>query len=614
MGLLKSAPDVQVFAPTTWFVGQTAVIEIEVVAKEETKVDFIDVRGTGKQGWKVGSGKHQVIERAEFPRLEARVMDEGVLPAGSSRFRAKFELPHGCPPSHDLDPAWARFEVYVHVSIPWWIDGRYRFNVPVRVPPPPRVERTPYAVRSEDDANKPRLELSLASTRLIVGETLVGSCAVFHVDDRKPRDLDIELVPSMRLIRGKRVRDRRAATYNIRVPLPAGSAGTTVPFQFRLPEAMTPTFKTITHELDWHLVASYGSFFGGKEQVSVPLHIVDASAAATTARLHVAPRLADQRVIDAFDRFAQAAGWVTAPTEGEVTEDVSPYIERAHAGCDLGIGYSYRGKDGTFLVARLGHPSLGLALAVTPSSSLRHVFFRDIEIDVAAWDRAHLVAARSAEQSIPFLKVAAPAALATIRDVGPLLRWDDDGVVFERAIVSVDDRELDRIARALAALASSVSGARDRIATPPGLEVDVAAMQELAKKWRGSFNPGDVSIEGVLDNAPIDLALQWDEETRPYSIRVSLGSPNDASELARQLSFSMPRPAADALAANTPEALVSPLTAWPADFRDLHVHDGVVSASLVLDKPHVDAARVRELVEALRTVLVAIDPASSPYR
>ncbi len=614
MGLLPSAPDVQVFAPTTWFAGQSVVIEIEVVAKDETKIDFIDIRATGKQGWAIGSGDSRVVQRASFPELSARVAEAGVLPTGKTRYAARFSLPFGTAPSHKLDPAWAYLELFVHVSIPWWIDGRYRFSVPVRVPPPPRIERTPLAMRSTPEgaaAGKPRLEISLASTRLIAGETLVGSCAVFHVDDRKARDLDIMLVPTLKLFRGNRVRERRAATYNISIPIPAGSAGTNIPFQFRLPDEMTPTFKTVTHELSWWLVASYGSFFGGKEEVAIPLEVVDASAAATTAQLQVAPRLADQRVVDAFDRFAVASGWTVAVDDDDPS---SPYVERVHAGSELGIGYSYRGKDGTYLVARLAHPSLGLGLSVTPSSSLRHVFFRDIEIDFDAWDRAHLVAARSADQAVPFLKRAAPAAMAAIKAIGPLVRWDDDALVFERPIVSVERAELDRIATALAALATSLADSRTAIAPPPGLAVDASAFAELASRWKGRFTPGDLSIDGSLDNAAIDLGLQWDEAGNPYCIRATLGSPNDASELARQLSLSLPRPAADALAASTPEALVDKLTAWPAEFRDLHIHDGVVSASLLLDGPSVDAARVRELVEALRAVLAAIDPAASPYR
>jgi hypothetical protein len=610
VGILPSAPDVQVFAPTTWFVGQNAVIEIEVHAKEETKVDFIDVRGTGQQGWAIGAGENRVVQRANFPELMARVREAGVLPAGKSRYAARFQLPPGCAPSHDLDPAWARFEVFVHVSIPWWIDGRYRFHVPVRVPPPARVERTPYAVRSTattSPAGKPRLELSLASTRLIVGETLVGSCAVFHVDDRKPRELDVMLVPMMKLHRGSRVRDRRAATYNIAIALPAGSAGTNIPFQFRLPDTMTPSFKTVTHELSWWLVARYGSFFGGKEEVSVPLDVVDASAAASTARLHVAPHLADERVTAAFSRFATANGW--APGQGEDT----PYIERAHEGSTLGIGYSYRGKDGTYLVARLAHPRLGIGLAVTPSSSLRHVFFRDIEVNIAAWDRAHLVAARSQEQAVPFLEKSVPAALAAIKAIGPLLRWDDDALVLERPIISVEEAELAQIAAALVQLASSIAGIRDAIPTPPGVTVDVAALQGLAKRWRGRFTRGDLSLEGMLDNVAIDVGMQWDEDGKPFCLRASVGNPDDASEEARRTSLSMPRPAADALAANTPEHLVVPLTSWPDDFRDLHVHDGVVSASYVCGAT-VDAARVRALVEALRAVLAVLEPGASPYR
>ena len=588
------------------------MIEIEVTAKEETKVDYIDVRGTGRQGWQIGAGEHQVTARANFPELGVRVMTAGTLPAGKSRYKARFELPMGCPPSHELSPAWASFEVLVHVAIPWWLDGRYRFRVPVRVPPPTRIERTPYAIRStsaDAPVGKPRLELSLASTRLIAGETLVGSCAVFHVDDKKPRELDIMLVPVLRLHRGTRVIERRAAPYNLSITLPAGSAGTNVPFQFRIPPGVTPSFKAVTHELSWVLVASYGSFFGGKEEVSVPLEIVDASAAASTARLHAAPRLADQRVNAALSRFAAARGWTVGANE----DPSSPIIERGHDGCDLGISYSYRGKDGTFLVARLAHPPLGLGLTVTPSSSLRQVFFRDIEIEIAAWDRAHFVAARSPAQAIPFLREAAPAVLTAIKAMGPLLRWDDDALVFERQIVTVEQQELARVASALETLASGITIARAVIATPPGVEVDAAALRELATRWRGRFMPGDLSIEGTLDRAPVRVAMQWDETGRPSCMRATVGG-GDASEVARQVSLTMRHPASDALAATTPEALVDKLVAWPPELRDLHVHEGVASASLVLAEPVVVAARVRELVEGLRAVLAAIDPATSPYR
>jgi hypothetical protein len=185
--------------------------------------------------------------------------------------------------------------------------------------------------------------------------------------------------------------------------------------------------------------------------------------------------------------------------------------------------------------------------------------------------------------------------------------------VLERPIVSVEEADLAQIAAALARLASALAALRGAIPTPPGVAVDVAALQELAKRWRGRFTPGDLSVEGTLDSAPIDVGMQWDEDGKPYCLRASVGNPGDASEELRRVSLSMPRPAADALSAATPEALVGPLAAWPDDFRDLHVHDGVVSASYVCGAT-VDAARVRALVEALRAVLAVLEPGASPYR
>ena len=49
---------------------------------------------------------------------------------------------------------------------------------------------------------------------------------------------------------------------------------------------------------------------------------------------------------------------------------------------------------------------------------------KDIEIDVYAWDKAHHVDARSAEQVVPFLRNAIPGAAT-----GSLVRWTDDEIL-----------------------------------------------------------------------------------------------------------------------------------------------------------------------------------------
>lgn len=610
MGILPAAPKVEVFAPSALVVGEPAMIRVEVTAADETKIDFIDVKARGRQGWEVGSGKSSVSMRAVFPELVARVHDGGVLAAGTSRFTAQFTLPRGTAPSHAAAPAWATFQIVVHVSIPWWPDGRSRFVLPVRLPAPPVVTRTPLAMRSTPagaPADKPRLELALASTRLIAGETVVGSCAVFHLDDRKPREVELQIVPVLRLHGRGRVRERRGRGYELQITLPAGSAGTSVPFQFALPAAITPTFTSVTHELAWLLIASSGSFFGGKVEMAVPLEIVDASAAATTERLRVAPRLADERTTAVFAGFAEHHGYALADDDDDRAGP--PRIVRAEGDAELQIAHAYRGEDGTFLVTRVTYPSLGLDLDVRPGSTLRHVFFRDIEIAAADWDRNHLVAARSREQVVPVLRALVPAVQHAMRTLGPLVRWDDDTLELERPITNVESAALASAHAALVDLAAALAAARATIAPPHGV-ADVDAWRDLARDLRGALVIGDLSLDGSLDGAPVDLALTWDTAGAPNGIRAHVGDPSLASGAARAIAFSLAAPARDALASPAPEGAIAQLVAWPVDIVDLAVTDGVVSAA----RPTTDAASARELVRALRALLAVLDPGAGPYR
>jgi len=617
-------PEVSISASATLVSGTECPIDIDVTAHDETKVDFIRARIVGEQGWSVGSGQSRVSVKERYPDRESELMGKGVLPAGSvTRFSTAFMLPTRTPPTHEISPAYARMRLHIHISIPWRIDGRHHYAFAVRLPPPPELVRTPSALRSTREGaahGQPRIELGLGSTTLIAGETLVGTCALFHLDDHEPRDVELSLVPMLTLLGHGRAREHRGAAITTRLTMPAGSAGTGVPFELGLPRRLTPSFECATHSLAWWLVARTGSFFGPKLDVAIPLLIVDASAAATTEKLTSAPRLGDELVAAGFAQFAARHGWQGSDPDraapGDETLAGQFAIERELDGCRLRIAYSYRAEDGTFVVSRVEHPSLGLGLSVTPSSALRHVLFHDIEVDIAAWDRAHLVTARSEDQTIPVLRAVVPA-LQRSADLGTLVRWSDDAIVFELPVTSVDRAQLEQLAAALEQLAPVIASAQRSVAPPPGLTVDVAAWQALARELAGTITIGDLSIEGTFQGAPVALGLVWGDEARATSIWATAGDPEAVSAELRAIRLELPRPTADAVADPSASQLVDLVTRWPDDVVDLRVADGIASALLRLpagDRPVVDAARVRELVAGLRGVLVALDPGRGPYR
>jgi hypothetical protein len=612
-------PKLALFAPQTLFAGAEHVIEFELTPDQAMTVDYIEARLLGKQGWQVGSGKSKVANDVVYPTLNVRLMERGVLPPAATRFAVRFTLPRDVAPTHDIDPAYAHFDFQVRVGIPWWFDVKYRYVLPVRVPPPPTVERTPFAIRSTPasaPSDKPRIEISLASTRLIAGELVAGACAVFHLDDDKPRTVALTLSPNLALF-GNRPRRRTGGGYTFEITLPAGSGGTSVPFSFHLPAQLTPTFTTTTHALTWSLLVRSGSFFGGKVEAAIPLDIVDQSAAATTPRLTEAPRLADERVSALFSRFATQRGWESTRLD---EDDDRAAIERVAGDSTLRMSYAYR-PEGTFLVARVVTRSLGLGLSVTPSSALRHVFWRDIEVDIAAWDRAHHVTARFTEQTVPPLRTIVPTLLL-LQGLGTLVRWTDDEIVFERPSGDLEQKDLVATASGLEVIATALDVARAAIAPPPNVTVDLAKWHELARSLDGTLVVGDLSIDGSVRagpaRIPVELGLELDEDHRPIALYAIAGNPDDAKVEARAIKLSLPRPAGDVLGANIAEALVEPLTRWPADFIDLEVVDGTASARWRFLTGHeplaIEAARASDLVNGLVTVLAALDPGSGPYR
>ena len=603
-------PEVTISAPDPLFVGREISIEVNVTTTKETKIEYIEARLDGAQGWAVGSGKSRVSRGLMYPKLRQELMGPGVLPAATTtRFVARFILPNGTPPTHEVGQAWSRMRFFVHVSIPWALDGRYKYDFAVRIPPP-KVERRPVAMRSTDAPNKPRIELGLASTELIVGEELVGTCAVFHLDDEKPRDVALALVPELVLIGRGRNRERRGEEIAATMTIPAGSAGTSVPFRLKLPASMTPAFDCETHTLRWWLVARTGSFFGGRVDLSIPLDLVDRSAAATTPRLEAAPRLGDERIAKLFAQFAGKNKW-----RGGEPEPDDFAIEKDLGEAHVRIAYAYRGEAGTFLVASVHTHSLGLGLSVAPASPLRHMFFKDVEVDIAAWDRAHHVKARYPAQAIPYLKAVVPVLMESPA-LGPMVRWGDSELVFERQVASVEETEVAVMAARLELIALTFASKQGEITAPPSVAVDVPAWRSLAEWLGGTLALGDLGIHGKLEGALVDLGLGWIGE-RPASVNVAIGDPADASEDIKKIVIRLPRPASDVLAANAAERLVELITRWPEDVVNLEVENGVVSAALLLpagEPPVADAARVRELVGNLRAVLGALLPDATPYR
>jgi hypothetical protein len=424
------------------------------------------------------------------------------------------------------------------------------------------------------------------------------------------------VVPMLTLF-GQKPRERSGDAIRHTVTVPAGRAGTSVRFRISLP-SLVPSFTTVTHQLEWWLVARVGSLFGTKVDAAMPLEILDGTAASWMPTLVAPPRLGDERIAAAFARAAARGGWHGVELgAGDGDREGELAIAKQVAIGELSLAYAYRGEAGTFTIARIDHAPLGLGLSVEPSSALRELLSRDVEIDLAAWDRVHHVDARSSAQAVPFLQAVVPALMRADK-LGALVRWSDTTLVCERPIRAIDADELVTMMAELEQLADALARGHDTLVPPPGLAIDLEAWRALARWLDGELVIGDLSIEGMLDGLPVSVEIVWAED-RAERVRAAVGDPEKAGEQLRRIVFALPHPSVDVRFEPAAEALVERVTTWPEQIVSLRVADGVASAARVIEldssgSPAIDVADVRTLVFALRAVIATLAPGTGPYR
>src|SRR5436853_7326357 len=277
-------PEIALTWPDEIYAGEEVELEVGITVHGDTSIGGIVVSIECAEGWAITSGSNRggPNSRREWPAPPLRIAEGGVLIRGTSIFPFRFTMPRDLPPTHQIDAAYSSVEVWVRVERPWWFDARERFAVPVRLPqrtvvvtPSPATA----AGRSGSAADSPRIELAVASSRMLVGDTLVGSCAVFHVPDDRPREIEVSLAAAVPLYsEGKVLFNRSRTVRTMAVTVPAGSAGTAVPFELPIPRSLPPSFVSITHAVAWSVVAASEALFSHKMEAELALELFDDSA------------------------------------------------------------------------------------------------------------------------------------------------------------------------------------------------------------------------------------------------------------------------------------------------------------------------------------------------
>lgn len=566
--------------------GQRVELRLAIRVHRGGAVRYIDLRLVGTQWWGA-----LLVPTSRYPDLACRLMDGGVLAAGRHTLTATFELPADLPPTYEIEWAWSHLHAEACVAFPFWSDVDARWRLSAWPLPSPSVEPAP-AVVSTGPLGAARLEVSLASNRLVAGQAATGTCNLVGLAGFVPSSVELSLIPVIRISPSEATECEEVCRHVISVP------DTSAPFSLEIPGDTAPSYTAPTHALEWQLGAR-----AGKLAVRIPLGI---SAGAVAMPAPVQPRdlgEADEPAKYAFDDFAKQHGW----REVDVREpDEVLAIQRQAETATLRLSLVDRAEGEPRVAAWVVHRPLGLGLNVTPRSRFLERWLQAVESDLMHWDRTHGVVANTATQAVPFLRGVVPTLLETAAVLGELAHWSDAEIVFERSTANPRVSELAAAEVALERVAAAIG--RAPIAPPPGLAVDLDAWRELAHALRGELVVGDLSIRGALDQRDVAITLNLPEQ--PVAISVRVGPAAALPDLV----LALERPAADAEREPVPEPIRALLARWPEDFVDLRIRHGIASALWGISEARADAARVRELVRALRAVIAALESGAGPYR
>ncbi len=113
-------------------------------------------------------GEQQTSVRA-IVRSTVRLRSEGTLEEGEHRLSARFEVPSDAPAWYLGVRCTVRYQVRIHVSIPWWPDLRETYELLVEPHPSVRPKPHPADAKSLTPNGDPFVELSIAENVVRAG-------------------------------------------------------------------------------------------------------------------------------------------------------------------------------------------------------------------------------------------------------------------------------------------------------------------------------------------------------------------------------------------------------------------------------------------------------------
>ncbi|MEM6786950.1 MAG: hypothetical protein AAF928_05945 [Myxococcota bacterium] len=533
MKLIKTRPRVRLVLPTFVTPGDEVRAEVLLDARRPVAVDAVAVH---LEGWEsVGSsrGEHRREEHHALVGQAATLTGPTTLPRGRTTMACTFQLPPELPPTYDERAGllWARvrYQVSVHVDIPWWPDRHERFAMVVQPRPQRRLQPdktifspSPRGPRREE----PHIEVAIDDALVVPGGTLRGQLAPYNVAFNRYGRTELAIVGRQQITLRGRALVAEVLRFSISLDLSAVAEADAVPFWMKLPKRLPVSFQSRRWRLDWFFEVRARHDFVRHLTFQVPIEILPPGSETKRRRRQAPLVIGSERIRRIWSDIARDLDFDYDPERGEIEtrrQDTHVTIRREH-----------RGADGIFLAATLRFPSLRMRLDGGSASSLRRVVGGGVSLGDTGWDRDHYLTAREHAQVASLLRPLAPLLLPV-----RLYDIDDTTLVVHHRDAGQSPRQLRWFATHVGALADALRGARVGVVPPATMAADRPAWEALARRMGASLQTTSMAVEARIEGHQVRVLTEWAEDDNPTHTRIELEPPHQVAER-HHLSWSAP--------------------------------------------------------------------------
>jgi hypothetical protein len=478
--------------------------ETVLTARAATPVKHVSIRLRATVRTTVGAGHAQAIHEHVFHE-RAWLSKPLTLHPGELRVPVEFEIPPDAPASYVSPMASVAYTLSVHVAIPWWLDRRADFLVPVTNPvaaaapdPAPRAFATSTEGPRGTDAF---MEVALDATQLAAGAAVGGSVSLQNLGGRNVRGVDLSFI-EIETVSLPRHEVREARRFTLRVHDGRPLEGSALRFRVRLPDAATPTFTLGAATRPLLQVRTFVELradvaWGDDIVVRAPLLVAPkGSAAAPAGRGWVAP----------VGRERQTLVWREVATKLGLAPDADAQrMTGQRAGVTIEIGAEHRDDD-YWLTASLGWPDLGLDLDVAERSWTDALALDVLRSGDPRIDRRLRAHAREHAQA---RAIVTPDVLAAVMAFDEVALDDRGGRLALRGAAHVAAK-LEAFIGGVLVAADTLARGIARIPAPAMFSDDLIAWEAAAARLRGRLELGRMWVhDGRIGVDAVEVGNVW---------------------------------------------------------------------------------------------------------